>query len=100
MHPVLMAAGTLINTGRGQFALFVARAPGEGKPAVAIAALDEVGPAHLQPDPGVTQRPADPVAGHAPGADDQAWRLPPQYLDNRGAGEASIDSAQAPTGVP
>jgi hypothetical protein len=48
----------------------------------------------------VTQRPADPVAGHAPGADDQAWRLPPQYLDNRGAGEASIDSAQAPTGVP
>jgi hypothetical protein len=70
-----MAARTLIDTGRGKFALRARGPAGEDKTTVAIAAFDEVRLAHLQPDAGMTQSAADAVAGHTPGADDHQLRV-------------------------
>jgi hypothetical protein len=75
MHPALVAARTLINAGRREFALFAAAPRGQDKAAVAIAAFDKVSLAHLKPDPGMAKGAPDPVAGHAPGADDHQLRL-------------------------
>lgn len=85
-----MPARALVDARREKFVLMAGRAGGQDEATVAVAAFDEIGVAHLQPHAGMTQGPADTVAGDPPRAHRDDFRGRQIGIGARGGGRLGL----------